>query len=664
MARLRPFASVLIANRGEIAVRIARSCKALGIRSIAIYSDADAGALHSQVCDEAISIGGVASKDSYLRTDLVIDAARKSRAQAIHPGYGFLSENATFARACAEAGLAFIGPPPDAMQAVGDKIAAKQTARDAGIPVIAGYGGRDQSPDLLAREARRIGFPLLVKAAAGGGGRGMRLVRAIDEFASALEGAQREAQAAFGDPSVFLEQWVERPRHIEIQILADDMGNVMTFPERECSIQRRYQKIVEESPSTAVSPELRKRLQAAATNLTRSVGYRNAGTVEFLVDERGEHYFLEMNARLQVEHPVTEMVTGCDLVAEQLFVAAGQPVADGAVDAQGSAIEVRVYAEDTASGFLPSTGPITTFVPPQMSGVRHDVAVTTGSQVSSAYDSMIAKLIVNERSRPACIELLTRALDDYVVGGVATNIGFLRRLVSLADFKAAHTQTDFLDRHLEELLQADLEVPATCAAVGAAAYLASMQPRDADGGHDPWKSLGPWRHAASPRIDRFAEPEIAVDTRWQFGARVWRGSAGSSSAQTRALGDGALELIDASGTRKFAGWLTPTGVAVSFSGDVTRLALPGPPSAEEHAGLRHGGVGATGSVEAPMSGTIVKVAVHPGDSVSRFAVLAVMEAMKMEHSIVAPYEGTVTRVDIRPGQTVSAGETLVLLSEG
>ncbi len=644
-------------------MRIARTCRDLGVRSIAIYSDADKDALHAQVCDEAIAIGGVAPRDSYLRIDLVIEAALRSRAEAIHPGYGFLSENPEFARACARAGVTFVGPPPDAMQAVGDKIAAKRIAQEAGIPIIAGYDGPAQSAEALAQAARSIGFPLLVKAAAGGGGRGMRLVQKLDEFAAALEGAKREAQAAFGDPSVFLERYIAHPRHVEIQVLADDAGNVMTFPERECSIQRRYQKIVEESPSSAVGAELRGRLQEAAASIVRAVGYRNAGTVEFLVDEGGDYHFLEMNARLQVEHPVTELVTGCDLVAEQLFIAAGDEIEAGPRDPHGSAIEVRIYAEDTVAGFLPSTGTITTFNPPVLPGVRNDVAVRAGSQVSAAYDPMIAKLIAREESRPRCVELLARALDDYVVGGIATNVGFLRRLVSEPDFVAARTQTDFLERHLAELVRADPQVPVTLVALGATGALEKVHLGTRTRQTDPWQAAGPWRHSATPRSVRFTEPELTVEARWSFARGAWRASAGQASAEVRALGDGAYELVGPSGTVKFAAWPTQSGIATSFHGDVTSLGLPEPPTAEEHAGPRHGAGGAAGLVQAPMSGTIVKVVARPHDRVERFAVLAVMEAMKMEHSIVAPYEGTVSRVMIQAGQTVSAGETLVVLAE-
>jgi 3-methylcrotonyl-CoA carboxylase alpha subunit len=651
VAALRPFESVLIANRGEIAVRIARTCRALGIRSIAIYSDADAGALHTSVCDEAVAIGGVAPRDSYLRQDVIIAAACKSGAQAVHPGYGFLSENAEFARACRRAGLVFVGPPSDAMQAVGDKIHAKEVASGAGIPVLPGYSERGQSPANLLEHARRIGTPILIKAAGGGGGRGMRLVQNLEEFEQALEAARREAGAAFGDPTVFLERYVAHPRHIEVQVLADDFGNVMAFAERECSIQRRYQKIVEESPSSAVGTTLRAKLQGAAVKLARAVGYRNAGTVEFLVGDAAEFYFLEMNARLQVEHPVTEMVSGLDLVREQLMVAAGHSLVpqarerDRYVEAHGHAIEVRVYAEDAAAGFLPSTGRITTFVTPSGSGVRNDVAVEAGSTVSAAYDPMIAKLVTHAATRDQCVRVLGRALDEYVIGGVATNLGFLRWLVDRPDFVCAQTRTDFLERNAWDPRGACVDSAA--GALAAAAALSTMQ----------------WRHSSAPHLARFEQPGIAVEVRRLYAHGAWEACSQGRCAQVKPLTDGAFALEMDGRSSRFAAWRTAHGVSVSFAGLVSNYAVAPPPAAEQPSARPESSGQAMGWVQAPMSGTVVKVNVKPHDRVSAFAVLAVMEAMKMEHSIVAPYGGVVTHVRVRAGDTVNAGDTLVQLSE-
>jgi len=670
VAQVKPFESVLIANRGEIVVRVARTCRALGVRSIAVYSDADAGALHTKVCDEAIPIGGVSPKDSYLCGDAIIEAARRSGAQAIHPGYGFLSENSSFAGACAQAGIVFVGPPPDAMAAVGDKIFAKKTAMECGVPVVAGYSERDQSIETLEAAARQLGPPLLIKAAAGGGGRGMRLVQDLTQFETALEGAQREAQAAFGDPAVFLERYVATPRHIEIQVLADNFAHIVTFVERECSIQRRYQKILEESPSSAVGIELRGALQDAATKIARAVGYRNAGTVEFMLDENGSFYFLEMNARLQVEHPVTEMVTGMDLVREQLWIAAGRELECSRaslfarIEPRGHAIEVRIYAEDTAAGFLPSTGRITSFEPPKLPGVRNDVAIEAGSIVSPAYDSMIAKLIAHAETRTECIRLLRQALDEYIVGGVATNVGFLRWLVDQPDFVAGQTQTDFIEKHLGV---ANTFVPREdrdLAALAAAGALAALPISPTAKPAKATLSLGAWRHSANPRIIDFVEPPVRIEARWLYNESAWHCSAENREAQIQSLGGGVFTLTSDGSRLKFAAWRTPEGVASSLRGEVAKFAVAQPPSASAQTVHRQGTDAATGSVQAPMSGTIVKVNVKPNDAVSAFTVLVVMEAMKMEHTVVAPYPGTVTKVLVQPGQTVSAGEVLVLLTEG
>jgi 3-methylcrotonyl-CoA carboxylase alpha subunit len=651
VAALRPFESVLIANRGEIAVRIARTCRALGIRSIAIYSDADAGALHSRVCDQAVAIGGVAPRDSYLRQNVIIAAACKSGAQAVHPGYGFLSENPEFARACRRAGLVFVGPPSDAMQAVGDKIHAKEVASGAGIPVVPGYSERAQSQASLLEHARRIGTPILIKAAAGGGGRGMRLVQDLEEFEQALEAARREAGAAFGDATVFLERYVAHPRHIEVQVLADDFGNVLAFPERECSIQRRYQKIVEESPSSAVSPTLRAKLQGAAVTLARAVGYRNAGTVEFLVGDAAEFYFLEMNARLQVEHPVTEMVSGLDLVREQLMVASGHSLVpearerDRCIEARGHAIEVRVYAEDAAAGFLPSTGRITTFLTPGGPGVRNDVAVEAGSTVSAAYDPMIAKLVAHAANRDQCLRVLGRALDEYVIGGVATNLGFLRWLIDRPDFVSGQTHTDFLERNAWDPRAASVDSAA--GALAGAAALSTMQ----------------WRHSSTPRLARFEQPGVAVEVRRLYADGAWEACSQGRCARVKPLTDGAFALEMDGRSSRFAAWRTARGISVSFAGVVSNYGLAPPPAAEQPSARPESLGQAMGWVQAPMSGTIVKVNVKPQDTVNAFAVLAVMEAMKMEHSIVAPYGGVVTQVRVRAGDTVNAGDTLVQLSE-
>ena len=659
MALAKPFESVLIANRGEVAVRVARTCRAMGIRSIAVYSDADAGALHVRACDEAVPLGGVSARNSYLRSDRIIAAARQTRAQAIHPGYGFLAENADFAQACADAGVTFIGPSPQAMRAVGDKIAAKKTAIAAGVPVLPGYLAASQSRDALEAAARDVGVPLLIKAAAGGGGRGMRLVTDLRELGPALEGAQREAQAAFGDPTVFLERFVENPRHIEIQIIADAHGTCLALGERECSIQRRYQKIVEESPSPAITTDLRAQLEDSAVTIARAVGYVNAGTVEFMLDEARRFYFLEMNARLQVEHPVTEMVTGLDLVCEQFIAASGSRLEIEKRPPSGHAIEVRIYAEDPLHDFLPSTGLITTFEAPNFPGVRNDVAVEAGSNVSPAYDPMLAKLIVHDATRTGAIAKLAAALDSYLVGGVVTNIGLLRWLAEQPAFASGDTTTNFLPQHfraemLERRIDRDL---AELAAAGALQSLPALRRKTAN----PWRTLGPWRHLVDAR--RVTLNGSLVEATWQHDAGGWLCRLEDRSALVSPKGSGTFELATSSRTAKFAAWLTADGVAVTQSGLVTHFALPRRPTDVADAANRHGGEAVKGSVEAPMSGTIVKVNVKPGEIVSAFQALLVMEAMKMEHAIVAPYPGTITAVKTEVGRSVMAGDVLAEISE-
>jgi 3-methylcrotonyl-CoA carboxylase alpha subunit len=648
---------VLIANRGEIAVRIARTCRAMGIRTVAVFSDADADAPHVRVCDESVRIGPPPARESYLRIDAIVDAALTTGAKAIHPGYGFLAENAEFAEACASAGIVFVGPPPAAMRAMGDKIAAKKTVEAAGVPTVPGYLGEDQSGESLAEHAKRIGAPLLIKAAAGGGGKGMRVVVDLKEFADALEGAQREAGAAFGNATVFLERYLRAPRHIEIQVLADSRGNCIQLGERECSIQRRHQKILEETPSTAVSSALRAEMGGAAIRAALAVGYVNAGTVEFMLDADGRYYFLEMNTRLQVEHPITEAVTGVDLVREQLLIAAGAPLSIGQsdVEARGHAIEVRIYAEDPANGFLPSIGRITAFAPPEGPGVRNDAGVAQGSVVSVDYDPMLAKLIVYDRTRDACIQRLSAALDEYLVGGVVTNISFLRWLIGHEAFVRGETTTAFIEQHFSidaVAKTSDVELAMLAAAAAAQTPAAATST-------DPWRRLGAWRHAAQPRTVTFtgATPQTVTVHRLPSGA--WRCVADALEAVADVTAAGST--ISANGkTARFVAWRSRHRIAVNLGGRVYEFEPLPPPSTDDAARThRHGGHAGPGGVEAPMSGKIVKVGARVGDKVEARHVLAVMEAMKMEHSIVAPYDGTVVAVNVQPGDSVGGGDVLV-----
>jgi 3-methylcrotonyl-CoA carboxylase alpha subunit len=639
---------LLIANRGEIAVRIARTCRAMGIAPIAVYSDADRDALHVKECDEALRIGPAPARESYLRIDAVIEAALLARADAIHPGYGFLSENPAFADACEHAGLIFIGPSGRVMRAVGDKIAAKKAATAAGVATVPGYLGEDQSPAVLAAHAAKIGAPLMIKAAAGGGGKGMRLVRDLAEFDNALAGARREAMAAFGDETVFLEKYLVAPRHIEVQILADRHGTCIHLNERDCSVQRRHQKIVEETPSPAVSPELRARLGDAAIRLATAVGYVNAGTVEFMLEPSGAFYFLEVNARLQVEHPVTEAVTGVDLVREQILVAQGERLGLRQHDVvpRGHAIEARIYAEDPANGFLPSSGRILGFETPSGPGVRVDAGVQAGDEVTSDYDPMLAKLIISGRTRGEALERLRAALDECAVAGIASNVEFLRWLASEPAFAKGDVATDFLERHHWDGAQPSQRtlVAAAIAAAGAA------------------QTLGSWRHGAATRELRFVAPaSLALEVDRDWNGRGFRVRSGGREALVRATdGESAFELVEAQEVTPFRAWRTGGGAEVSFGAPPVRFAfaldaLEDVARAGAHA---HGHGGATAAI-APMTGTIVKVQVKPGERVAARQVLAVMEAMKMEHAVAAPYDGRVLAVNVKTGDRVNAGAVLI-----
>jgi 3-methylcrotonyl-CoA carboxylase alpha subunit len=646
---------LLIANRGEIAVRIARTCRSMGITSIAVYSDADRDSLHVKDCDEALHIGPAPARDSYLNIERVIDAARRARAHAIHPGYGFLSENHSFAQACADAGIIFIGPSAAAMRAVGDKIAAKKAAEAAGVPTVPGYLGEDQSASSLAMQARKIGAPLIIKAAAGGGGKGMRLVRDLALLDDAIESAKREARGAFGDDTVFLERYLLSPRHVEVQILADSHGACIHLNERDCSIQRRHQKIVEESPSPAVTPALRARLGDAAIRLVRHAGYVNAGTVEFMLDANGEFYFLEVNARLQVEHPVTEAITGVDLVREQINIAQGERLSlrQDDVAPRGHAIEARIYAEDPALGFLPSSGRLLGFTMPSGPGVRVDAGVEAGSEVTSDYDPMLAKLITSGESRDESLGRLRAALDECAVAGVASNVEFLRWLIMQPAFERGDVTTDFLERHVWPGALRSPEELARAASASAGAL----------------QALGAWRLATTTRTVRFIAPapvSVELDRDWE--ARGWRGRVGTYEAVVRERGEhganganGAnFELIDGGQAIPFDAWRTDEGVEISCGRPPVRFVFALDALEDvTHAGMHAHGHGGASAAMAPMTGTIVKVAIKPGERVVARQVLAVMEAMKMEHAIAAPYDGTVVAVAVKAGDRVNAGAIVV-----
>ena len=663
------FESVLIANRGEIAVRVIAACQELGIRAIAVYSDADRDAMHVRAADEAIRIGPAPTRESYLNIAAIIAAARATRAQAIHPGYGFLSENAEFAEACAEAGVVFIGPPPSAIRLMGSKTAAKRAVEQAGVPTVPGYSGEKRDARTLEREAVRIGYPIMLKASAGGGGKGMRVVQKPEEFAESLAAAQREALAAFGDNSVFLEKLVIAPRHIEFQVLADQHGNVIHLGERECSIQRRHQKIVEESPSIALTPDLRREMGEAAVRAARAAGYVNAGTCEFLLDGDGRYYFLEMNTRLQVEHPVTELVTGLDLVHLQLAIASGErlPIRQEQIVPRGHAIEARLYAEDPEHGFLPSTGRVLTWVTPRAPGVRVDAGVSAGDDVTVHYDPMLAKLIVAAPDRPAAVRRMLWLLDHCAMLGIATNIPLLRAIASEPDFQMGRTTTAYIETHD---LSAATHVTGTHAHVLAAAALwetlAGEPAGPRRGPYNPWTSRTALGGASERRFHyRTGDGDHTVTVTSVTGADGYAvtldgerltGPSGAIAASLRPGGQITLAVGDCRETYYVA--RRGRDILLSAEGRTHTLSKPQPLDVESAA---HGGEAVSGRQElvAPMAGTVIKVNVAEGDVVAAHQTLVILGAMKMEHAITAPHAGRVVSVPHQAGDVVPGGEPLI-----
>ena len=663
------FDTILIANRGEIACRVIRTARRLGIRTVAVFSDADADAQHVRLADEAHHIGGARPQDSYLRGDAIIEVAKKTGAQAIHPGYGFLSENADFADAVLAAGIAFIGPSGTSMRKMGSKAGAKDLMAAAGVPVVPGYTGEDQSPDLLQREADKIGYPLMIKAAHGGGGKGMRIVRNAGEFLANLESCQREAANAFGRDRVLLERYIDHPRHIEIQVFGDTHGGAIHLNERECSAQRRYQKVLEESPSPFLTPELRARMGEAAVQAAHAIDYANAGTVEFIVGADGGFYFMEINTRLQVEHPVTEEVTGLDLVEWQLRIAAGEPLplAQEQVVQRGHAIEVRLYAEDPDAGFLPGSGALQTLrLPTPSRNVRIDSGVVEGDAVTIFYDPMIAKLIVWDEDRPRALARLRDALAACEIAGPKSNIGFLERLVRHPSVTGGTIDTGYLDRHLEEFLapldaDAALVLAAACVRLLAQEHDARRDAADSPDPTSPWAIADGWRlgHAGARRLafidgDRrielvahghAGEYRIELDGRAHevAGARLEPGvlSARIDGAMRRfgALADAARVLVH-DGKRR----LRVQAVEVYRRTDDAG-------SAAEH------------RIRAPMPGRVVLVQAAPGQAVNAGDVVLVIEAMKMELALKAPRDGVVAEIRAVAGEFVEADAVLASLEQ-
>jgi len=651
------FRKVLIANRGEIAVRLIRACRELGIASAAVFSEADANAMHRRLADEAHLLGPAPASESYLNVERLVSAIERSGAEAVHPGYGFLSESAAFARAVEGAGAVWVGPPAEAMELVGDKVRAKDLARRADVPTVPGFDEEGADEGRLAEEADRLGYPVLVKASAGGGGRGMRAVARPEDFEEAVRGAKREAEAAFGDGSVFLEKLVEDPRHVEVQVIGDRQGNIVHLGERECSIQRRHQKVVEEAPSPALDPELRQEICAAAVRLAREAGYRNAGTVEFLL-EKGEasesFFFLEMNARLQVEHPVTELVTGLDLVHLQLAVAAGEalPISQSDVTTRGSTIEVRIYAEDE-KGF-PSGGELLAFAPPEGPGIRNDVGFEAGDTVPLDYDPMLAKLIVAAPDRPAAVRRLRSSLADYGVAGVTTNLPLLRRIAGHPAFLEGHTTTGFLDLH--GLSEPPAPDPVSREALLLAAAAEISTPRQTTNAF----SAGPWRLLGATRL-RYTvggEPREVHAERARDGRLAMRLDGETSLAEVARAENGHLRAtIDGShfSARVYVG---KGSVTVLMDDEAHELMKPSPPSVEGAAS----GSGAA-DLTSPMPGTVVRVLVAEGDSVYEGQLLLVLEAMKMEQPFAAPHAGRVRSLPFGEGSLVPGGAVLVELEE-
>jgi len=661
--------TLLIANRGEIACRVARTARAMGIRTVAVFSEADAGAPHVRACDEAWPIGPAAAAESYLKAEIILDVARRAGADAVHPGYGFLSENAGFARACEAAGIVFVGPPASAIDAMGSKAGAKALMEKAGVPLVPGYHGDDQALERLAEAARSIGFPVLLKASAGGGGKGMRVVRAESELTAAIDSAKREGRASFGDDRLIVEKYLERPRHVEVQVFADSHGNTVHLFERDCSAQRRHQKILEEAPAPDLDPATRDAMGKAAVAAAEAVGYVGAGTVEFILDASGSFHFMEMNTRLQVEHPVTELITGLDLVALQLRVAAGEklPFGQGDLGIDGHAVEVRLYAEDPARDFFPQTGPLTRLRLPEGEGVRVDSGVEEGGAVTVHYDPMIAKVIAHGRDRCEALARLAAALGRTEVVGVTTNAGFLKRLVEHPEVVAGPIDTGFVGREIEALAPAGESAPeAALAVAGLAEMLALDAAAKAAAGrggdpHSPWARADGWRLNDTAHHDMvFHDGDRTVTVRMTHEAGAWTALVGEARLRLNGVldDDGGLGLtID--GMRQAATVVADGDRRVVFlAGRSWPLVLEDPFAAGD------ADEGAEGRLTAPMPAKVIRVAAAVGDRVARGAVLLVLEAMKMEHSVAAPADGTVARLAVAEGDLVEEGAELVVLDSG
>ena len=651
MSAIKPvtLTTVLVANRGEIACRVMRTAKAMGMTTVAVHSATDRNARHAREADICVDLGGSKAADSYLLIDKLIAAAQASGAQAIHPGYGFLSENSGFARAIEQAGLIFLGPPASAIDAMGSKSAAKSLMEKAGVPLVPGYHGEAQDAQTFRSAAAQIGYPVLLKATAGGGGKGMKVVERDEDLAEALASAQREAQSSFGDSRMLVEKYVLKPRHVEIQVFADQHGNCLYLNERDCSIQRRHQKVVEEAPAPGLSPELRRAMGESAVRAAQAIGYVGAGTVEFLLDARGEFFFMEMNTRLQVEHPVTEAITGLDLVAWQIRVAQGEalPITQDQVPLNGHAIEVRLYAEDPDNDFLPATGTLQIYQESaEGPGRRVDSGVAEGDVVSPFYDPMLGKLIAWGENREQARLRLLAMLDEFAIGGLRCNLAFLRRIIAHPAFAAAELDTDFIPRYHADLLPPPQKLPVEFWHAAAQAFRRSTPPRvRADDVHSPW---------STPEGLRFGVPN-EVDLHLSSGAEQQKVQLRSLDAAHMALHDEQLTIEHNGVRRQHRAIRLDDTLYLQWKGELHGVKRVDPIAAAQASHVQHGGL------TAPMNGAIVRVLVEVGQAVEAGAQLVVLEAMKMEHSVRASHSGVVTALYCAEGEMVCEGTVLVEL---
>lgn len=656
------FSKILIANRGEIACRVIQTAHRLGVRCVAVYSEADRNARHVAMADEAFLLGPAPSNESYLRIDKIIDIAKQSGAQAIHPGYGFLSENTDFAQACADNGIVFIGPPSSAIAAMGSKSAAKSIMQDAGVPLVPGYHGADQSPELLRKEAEKCGLPLLLKAVAGGGGKGMRVVESLDEFDAALAAAQREAKNAFGNPDMLIERYLTQPRHVEIQVFCDAHGNGVYLAERDCSVQRRHQKVLEEAPAPGLSDATRKAMGEAAVRAAQAIDYVGAGTVEFLYDVDGSFFFMEMNTRLQVEHPVTEMITGQDLVEWQLRIAFGEPLPllQDQIRIRGHALEVRVYAEDPDNDFLPATGTLRYLrTPDESAHVRVDTGVVEGDEVSIHYDPMIAKLIVWDENREQAINRMVQALEHYRISGVKNNIRFLHALADAQPFREEQLDTGFITKH-EALLFPTPRLDPHRALILAAGFFLQKSKAQTQRSNDPWSPFGrqnSWRmNSQYARPMQLMVGETLHDLKILERDQGYQVCVGGSVYDLNAsLQDDHLQAVINGHRMSVHGHVHDNQLTLFHEGENFVCTL-------HYEDFGSQDQAAEGSLQAPMNGAVVAVMVKTGDDVKAGQTLVIMEAMKMEHAIKAPKAGVVSEIYFLEGDMVAEGAELIAVT--